>query len=117
MTLPQHDSLTHKHLLCSLALGHAREYFRVVCSLAPFSPTPTFFDTTSTLTALHPKLNGYFPLLFEDYELDQDPKLSFGYFKLVFQHMPHLSTSGPFGMVFEHLRDYFHFEDSTSGLF
>ncbi len=33
----------------------------------------------------------------------------------MFQHMLHLSTSGIFGMVFEHFRDYFHFEDSTNG--
>jgi len=29
----------------------------------------------------------------------------------------HLSASGPFGMVFEYLWDYFHPKDSTSGLF
>jgi hypothetical protein len=28
--------------------------------------------------------------------------------------MLHLLTNGPFGMVFEHLRDCFHLEDSTS---
>jgi hypothetical protein len=84
ITFPQHGPLTHKCLFCSLALGCAREYFWAVCVLAPFSPTPTFSNTTSTLTALHPKLDGYFPLLFENYELDQDLELSFDYFKLVF---------------------------------
>jgi hypothetical protein len=34
---------------------------------------------------------------------------------LTSQHMSHLSTSGFFGMVFEHFRDCFHFEDSMSG--
>ncbi len=29
--------------------------------------------------------------------------------------MPYLSTSTPFGMVFEHLQNYFHFEVGTSG--
>jgi hypothetical protein len=34
---------------------------------------------------------------------------------LAFQRMPHLSTSGPSRMVFEHLWDYFHPEDSARG--
>jgi hypothetical protein len=37
---PQCDPPTHKHLFCSLTLGRAREYFRVVRTLAPFFPTP-----------------------------------------------------------------------------
>jgi len=31
--------------------------------------------------------------------------------------MLHLSTSGPYGMVFEHLQNCFHPKDSTSGFF
>jgi hypothetical protein len=31
--------------------------------------------------------------------------------------MPHLLTSGLYGMVLEHLQDYFHPEDSTNGFF
>jgi hypothetical protein len=75
--------------------------------LAPLSLAPTSFDTTSALTAFHPKSDGYFPLFFKDYKLDQDFKLSSDSFKLAFQHMPHLSSNGPFGMVFEHLWDNF----------
>ncbi len=69
---PQHDLPTHKHLFRSLALGCIKEYFWVAHVLAPFFPTPTSFDTTSTFTALHPNLDGYFPLFFNDYKLDQD---------------------------------------------
>jgi hypothetical protein len=29
--------------------------------------------------------------------------------------MLHLSASGPYGMVYEHLWDYFHLEDLMSG--
>jgi len=83
--------------------------------LAPFSPTPISSNTTSIFTALHPKSNGYFLLFLEDYELNQDLQLSSDSFKLMFQQMLHLSTSGIFGMVFEHFRDYIHFEDSASG--
>jgi hypothetical protein len=52
----------------SLALGLAEEYSWAIPSLAQFSPTPTFFDTTLTLIALHPKSNGYFPFFFKTYE-------------------------------------------------
>jgi hypothetical protein len=83
--------------------------------LAPFFPTPTSSDTTSTLTALHPKSNGYFSLFLENYKPDQDLKFSFDYFKSAFQCMPHLSASGPFKMVFEHLQDYFHLKDLANG--
>ncbi len=31
--------------------------------------------------------------------------------------MSHLSASGPFGIVFEHLHDYFHLKDLASGFF
>ncbi len=41
-------------------------------------------DTTLNLTALHPKLNGYFSFLKKVYELDQDLNLSSNSFKLTF---------------------------------
>jgi hypothetical protein len=72
-------------------------------------------NTTSTLTTLHPKSNGYISFFLENYKPDQDLKLSFNSFKLAFQRMPHLSTSGPFKMVFEHLQDYFYPKDLASG--
>jgi hypothetical protein len=31
--------------------------------------------------------------------------------------MPHLLTSGLYGMVLEHLQDYFHLKDSANGFF
>jgi len=71
--------------------------------LAPLSLAPTSSNTTFTLTALHPESNGYFPLFLEDYELNQNPKLSSDSFKLAFQHMLHLLANGFFGMVFENL--------------
>ncbi len=65
MPLPQHDPPTHKHLFHSLILEHATKYFRIVHALALFFLTPTSFNTTLALTALHPKSNGYFPLFLE----------------------------------------------------
>ncbi len=76
---------------------------------------PTSSNTTSTFTALHPKSNGYFLFFLEDYEPDQNIKFSSNYFKMAFQHMFHLSASGPSWMVFEHLWDYLHPKYSTNG--
>jgi hypothetical protein len=53
----------------------------------------------------------------EDYKPNQNLELSFDSFKLMFQCMSHLSASGPFGIVFEHLHDYFHLKDLASGFF
>jgi hypothetical protein len=114
---PQHDPLIHKCLLCNLSFRHVGEYSWVVHVLAPFSPTPTSSDTISVLITLHLKSNGYFLLFLKDYEPNRDLKYFSNSFKMAFQHMLHLSTSGPFGMVFEHLWDYFHLEDSASGFF
>jgi len=68
--LPQHDLLIHKHLFPSLIFGRAGEYSQAIHILAPFFPTPIFSNTTSPLTTLHLKLNGYFLLLFKDYKLN-----------------------------------------------
>jgi hypothetical protein len=102
-------------LFHSVTFGRAREYFRATHALAPFSPARTSFNTTLALTTLHPESNGYFPLFLKDYEPNQDFKLSSDSFKLVFQRMPHLSTSGSSEMVFEHFRNCFHREDSMNG--
>jgi hypothetical protein len=64
---PQYAFLIHKRLLHSLALGYAREYSQVTRIQAPFFLTSTSFDTTLTLTTLHPKLDGYFLTFLEDY--------------------------------------------------
>jgi hypothetical protein len=83
-------------LFCSLAFGCTGEYFQATWALASFSFTPMSSDTTSALATLQPKSNGHFSLFFEDYELNQNLELSFDYFKLTFQCMPHLSTSDIF---------------------
>jgi hypothetical protein len=62
----QHDLPTHKCLLHSLTLGHATKYFQAICVWAPFSPSPTSANTTSTFITLHPELNGYFPIFFKN---------------------------------------------------
>jgi hypothetical protein len=54
ISFPQHDPPIHKHLLHNLFLGCVKEYSWAACFLAPFSPTPTSSDNTSTLTTLHP---------------------------------------------------------------
>jgi hypothetical protein len=112
---PQHDPLTHKHFFRNLVLGHAREHFRAICALAPFSTTPISFDATLTFTMLHFNSCGYFPLILEAYELDQDLNLSSNSFKQTFQHMPHPSKSGLSRIIFEHLKDCFHLENLMSG--
>jgi hypothetical protein len=81
---PQHDLLTHKHLLHNLAFGCARKYSRVARILAPFPPTSMSLDTTSSLFALHPELEGFLLLFLEDHELDQDLKISSYFLKLTF---------------------------------
>jgi hypothetical protein len=66
------------------------------------------FNTTLVLIAVHFESDGYFLLFLEDYKLDQAIELYSDYFKLTFQHMPHLLASGPSGMVFKHLQNRFH---------
>jgi len=65
-------------------------------------------NTNSTFTTLHFESNGYFSFLLKDYNLNQEINISCNSFKLTFQRISHLSNIGIFGMVFEHLRDYFH---------
>ncbi len=112
---PQHDPPIHKRLLCSLTLGRVREYFKAARALAPFFLSPTSSNTTSTFITLHFKLDCYFPFFLKDYEPHYNFELSFNSFKLAFQRMSHLSTSGPSGMVFEHLRDCCHLENLANG--
>jgi hypothetical protein len=52
-------------------------------------------NTTSIFTALHHELDGYFSLLLEDYELNQNFIKKNYSFKLAFQCMPQLLASGP----------------------
>jgi hypothetical protein len=68
--------------------------------LAPFSPTPMPFETTSTFTTLHLDLDGFFIIFFKNYEPNGNLELFSDSFKLTFQCMSHLSTSGHFWMVF-----------------
>jgi hypothetical protein len=103
MLPPQHDPTTHKHLLHSLVLGHAREYFRTTQVLAPFSLAPTSFETILAFTILNLDLDGFFLFFLEDHKLDQNLKLSYDFFKLAFQCMSHLSINGHYGMVFERI--------------
>ncbi len=85
------------------------------CILATFSPTPTSSNTTLVLIVLHLESNGVFSFVLENYELDQDLEVSFDSFKLTFQCMLNLFTSGLFGMVFEHFQNFFHPKDFVSG--
>jgi hypothetical protein len=103
MPIPQHDLPAHNFFLHNLVIGYARVYFWTTRTLAPFSITPIFSNSALIITTLHLKLNGNFRLFLQDYELDQDFKFFSNFFKLTFYGMSHLLTSGPFGMVFEHL--------------
>ncbi len=76
---------------------------------------PTFFDTTSTFITLHLEFDGSILFFLKDYKPNQDFELFFYSFKLTFQRMSHLLTSGHSRMVFEHLWNYFHPEDLVNG--
>jgi hypothetical protein len=115
MPFPQHDPLTHKCLLRNLIFGCAREYFKTTHALEPFSFAPMSFNTISTLTALHLKSNGYFPFFSKDYEQDKNLEFFSNSFELTFQHLLHLFVRGHYGMIFEHLWDFFHPKNSTNG--
>jgi hypothetical protein len=97
----QHDLPTHKHFLHSLVLGCVRKYSCATCGIASFFLAPTSSDITSIFTTLHPKWSSFFPLFLEDYKPSQNLEFSFNFFKLTFQHMSNLSSSGPSRMVFE----------------
>jgi hypothetical protein len=62
------------------------------------------FDTTSALFGLHIQLDGFLPLFLKDYKPNQNLKFSSNFFKFAFQHMPQLSVSNPFRMIFENKR-------------
>jgi hypothetical protein len=115
MPPPQHDPSIHKHLHCNLVLGCAKEYSKATHALAPFSLASTSSNITLVLTTLHFKSDGYFSFFLKDYERDQYFKFSSKFFKLAFQRMPHLLANGLFGMVFEHLQNYFHLKNLVSG--
>jgi hypothetical protein len=95
MPRAQHDRLIHKRLFHNLVFKCSGEYFQTTSVLASFSLAPTSFDTILTFIVLHPKTNSFFLFFLENYEPNQDLKLSSYYFKLTFQHMPNLSISGP----------------------
>jgi hypothetical protein len=57
----QHDPPILKCLFRNLAFGRVGEYFQAICTLAPFFLTPASSNTTLVFTALHLKLDGYFP--------------------------------------------------------
>jgi hypothetical protein len=54
-------------------------------------------------TLLPSNLDSMYSNSLMDFELDTNVKLSMDYFKSIFLHMSHLSTSGSLAMVFEHI--------------
>jgi len=94
--------------LHSLVFEHVIEYSHATHIFALFFHAHESSNTTSTFTALHFESDDFFLVFVKNYEQNQDFELSFDFIKLAFQHMPHLSTSGHFGMVFEHLQKIIH---------
>jgi len=82
--------------------------------MAPFSFTPTSFGITLILNALYIELNGFFLLFLEDYEPNHDFKFLSNIFKMAFQCMPHLSTSGHSGIFLKHFQDCSFLENSVN---
>jgi hypothetical protein len=68
MPFPQHYLIAHKYFFYSLVFKRLREYFQAIFIMAPFSPTPTSTNTTSIVTTLHHKLDGFFLLFLKDYK-------------------------------------------------
>jgi hypothetical protein len=73
----EHDPPTHKCFFHNLILGHAREYFKTIHALAPFSPSPTSSNTTLTFIALYPDSDGYFSFFLKNYKPNQNLELFF----------------------------------------
>jgi hypothetical protein len=97
-------------------LGRTREFARVVRAFAPFAPTLMFSKTVNTLLTLHPlDIDSPCSNSLLNFQFDSDLELSMDFYRSIFLTMSHLSTSGPFGMVFEHFRNFFDLEDSTNG--
>jgi len=70
-----------------------------------FPPILPSLKAIGTLLALHPlDINSPYLDSLLDFQLDLDLELSINSFKSAFFHMFHLSSGGPFGMVFEHFQ-------------
>jgi hypothetical protein len=66
--LPQHDFPSHKCFFHKLVLGRVGGKTGTIHFLAPFSLTPTSFDTTSIYINLHLESYGFFPFFLKDYK-------------------------------------------------
>jgi len=94
---PQHDRPTHKCLFYSSYIHRKGIFLGSLCFGTIFSCTHILQHHLNS-HHITPQIKWLF--LFKEYKLNQDLELSFDSFKLVFQHMLHLSTNGSYGMVF-----------------
>jgi hypothetical protein len=73
---------------------------------------PTSLEMVYELQALHPSYsNSLYSNSLMGFESNTNVKLSMDYFKSIFLHMFHLSTSGLLTMVFEHIWVFFNPKD------
>lgn len=121
LILPNFDSTPVGPLMCrlgrSFALGHIGKFACVTRVLAPFALILSSSKIISVLLALYP-LDTNSPCLDSlwDFQPNSNLELSVDFFRSTFLHMFHLSSSGLYGMVFEHLQDYFDLKDLVNGV-
>ncbi len=80
----------------------------VAKTFAILTLAPTSLEMVYALQALHPSnSDSLYSNSLMDFESDTNVKLSMDYFKSIFLHMSHLSTSGSLAMVFQHIWVFF----------
>lgn len=93
-----------------------QEFVHVANALAPLTPTLASSKTINVLLTLHPlDTNSPYSDSLLDFLRGSKLEISMDSFSSTFLRMYHLSTCGPFGMVFEHFQDYFDPKDLASG--
>ncbi len=97
------------------ALAYVGEYVRIVCTLALNTPTAPFDETTWVLHLFHPLVEVDFRLFVDDFHHEIEVILNWEAFICTLASSPHLSSSGPSGMVYELLWYCFVLHDFTNG--
>ncbi len=102
-------------LCCAWALAHVGEYVQVVCALAPNTFATPLAKTIVALRHLHPLAKVDLPPFVDDFHLETNLVLDRKAFIYALTCSPRLSSSGPLGVVYEFLQNYFVLYDFASG--
>ncbi len=109
------DNFSTIHLCRCLNLGRTRKYSHVVRALQPMMPTILLEDTIVIMRQSHPLPLDHVLLHIFDYQLEHTFVLNRTLFTHALVIIPHLSSNGLSGMVYEHLLGCFMFEDPSLG--